>query len=276
MYQTVDGHPEHEQHRAGDEQAEPAQVAPGGPDRVGEDGEHRAHHGELEHVAQRPAVDGEPAQRTTDRSSRRPPSQVGVGAMPAALRARTGRPAAGDGPARRSLPAAAAARRARPPHPGPTGRVQRSARSGRAAATVAVPAAAPRGRGRSQHREREHRHRGVEAEVGVPARSSLVISVCPSRRFTASRIVPDRPLGVSSSSSLARPPTETTVRPGSAPGETRTKTRRRRITRQAMSPARASSALARVSPLPGSERIDRPAKRSTPSKVMLPRPAGSW
>ena len=47
------------------------------------------------------------------------------------------------------------------------------------------------------------------------------------------------------------------------------------MTSEATSPASESSAATRVSDLPGSVRIDRPANRSTLSKVIEPRPPGS-
>ena len=83
------------------------------------------------------------------------------------------------------------------------------------------------------HREGEHqpsrsRSPGWRAGRGS-GRSSRSFECASGRPSTSS--------GIPSSSSLARPPTETTVRPGSAPGPTRTNTRRRRMTSEATSPA---------------------------------------
>ena len=173
----------------------------------------------------------------------------GCGPMPAALRARTGTASKVSYAGRWPLGGAAG------------GAVTDEDRLARACSGLPPePGRARRGTGIREHRQGEHGHRGVQRDVRVVGqvlvhRLSFVASCRAATTSSSSS-------GMPSSSSLARPPTDTSVRPASGAGDTRTKTRRRRMTSEQISPASARMAEARVSHLPGSCRIERPANRS--------------
>src|SRR5665811_790634 len=113
--------------------------------------------------------------------------------------------------------------------------------------------------GKRDHGDGEHGHGRVDGQVGV-LRESLVRHIFVPLPFVPLPLVPVRCAMASSRSSivaaspgsspLARPPIVTTVR--RPLGWTRTNTRRRRITSEAISPASAAMAPLSASSLPGS------------------------